>query len=227
MPSVCVVMASGGLSGQLRQGQTDSGTGRSRAPAEHESLPRRHRQCRGPNRHQRRPGAGRYRLGEGLAHRPRRRLCGRGHHPLRGRSIPPRHRQQGAVLSGQGTRRAALERGWGPEIRRPKTEIRRKPRNPNPEPRQQAARPSAAASFGLRFSDFLRISTLGFRIWPACRPPARPRPRRCSPGATTVPPPVYPVWIPKSPLFAALFHSFLHSAGSLLGVPDRAVPRGQ
>ena len=55
------------------------------------------------------------------------------------------------------------------EIREPKTEIRRKLeiRNPNSEPLQHAARPSPAASFGLRISDFLRISVFGFRIWPA------------------------------------------------------------
>ena len=66
------------LSGQLCQRQADPGTGRGGPSAKHEGLPRRHRQGRGPNRHCRWPRAGRDRLGEGLAQRSRRRLCGRG-----------------------------------------------------------------------------------------------------------------------------------------------------
>src|ERR1035441_9068912 len=49
----------------------------------------------------------------------------------------------------------------------PKSEIRRKLeiRNPNWEPPLRAASPPQEAPFGLRISDFLRISDLGFRNW--------------------------------------------------------------
>ena len=58
------------LSGQLRQRQADPRTGRRLALAQHQGLPRRHRQGGRPNRNQRRPRAGRDGLGERPAGAP-------------------------------------------------------------------------------------------------------------------------------------------------------------
>ena len=120
-----------------------------------------------------------------------------------------------------------------PEIRRPKTEIRRKPeiRDPNPEPLSQTARESLSAPFGLRVSDFLRISALGFRISARARNGlnvhARPMPRRPYPHAPRRYPHVYRgVDTTKDPLFAALFHALLHSC-SAVETQRAALPTGR
>ena len=96
MASVCVVMASGGYPGSYAKGKPILGLDEAAKLPNTKVFHAGTALKDGPNRHQRRPRAGRDGAGQGFESRASRRLCRRGENSFRGRAFPPRHRGEGS-----------------------------------------------------------------------------------------------------------------------------------